>query len=660
MKMDYVCLIIGIIIIAVAAFCAYRKRYNTKLWISVLSVGVLLSMFFMVLPTAWSKSDNALIPSFYNFISSVLYSFKVINGRQDISQLDTIGLTGIARYIYVIVNYISFIAMPVLGSGLVLSFVGDSMAKIKYFLSFDKRIYVFSELNENSYLIAKGLRKSNKKARIVFCSTQKNDKELVEKARRLRAIDLYKRCEELRLKKCTEGYDFYLVFENEDKNTALARKLVEKYAEERDKHISIIAFAKSGPETELLENIVQKLTADGEKKPKEKADCEKAKISISFVNKTELFCNNIVYETPLYKTADAAKNISVMIIGCGETGSCMLKTVIWNGQVYGHRLKVRVYDKDADKCRIAFEKKCPELNADYGYDVEFIKADVLTNEFENIITENGQAEKATVAFIFTADDELNISTAVSLQGIFRKNRGFGETAPIFTWVNGSEKFSNFSNGKSDYLKARNIILADNIESIFSDKMLFRTKLERLALATHFCYNGVLDKDKNSKEYKDAYESFINVDYNRRSSMAAAIHFKTKLYIFDLWMKKHNKAYSSKNLRQYFDKQLENAERDKATEVAEILARNEHDRWNAFMRSEGYRTADIETMKKYAAVTNKARDDFSKLHACLTDWDGLDKVEREFNLLYGEKDFKKSDFMICQKIFEIEEFADKLF
>lgn len=685
--MDYICLIIGIIIIAAAVFCAYRKRHDTKLCISTITFGVLLSVFFMVLPTEWSKSDKALISPIYNLISALLYSFKVLGGRQDISQLDTIGFTGIVRYIYILINYAAFIATPILGSSLVLSFVGDSIAKIKYILSLSKKIYVFSELNENSYLIAKGLRENNKKAKLVFCSTKEVDRALVEEARKLHAIDLYKKCEDIRIKRNAEKYDFYLVFENEDKNTELARKLVEKHAEIKDKYISIIAFAKSGPETELLENIVQKLMPKPEKKPEEKeetevknnpvenenpeknnnnrkadnkkSDWKMPNINITFINKTELFCNNIVYENPLYDMADEDQNISVMIIGCGETGMCMLKTVLWSGQIYGHKLKVRVYDKDKEKCRTAFEKSCPELNIAHGYDVEFIKADVLSKEFEAEITKNGQAKSATVAYIFTGDDEFNINAAVSLHGIFRKNRGFGKTAPIFTWMNGSEKFSNFSNKESDYLTTRNIILTGNIENVFSDKMIFQTKLERMALATHFCYNGVLGKDKNSTDYKKACVEFINKDYNRRSSMAAAIHFNTKLYIFDLWMKEHVKSYCSADLKKHFEEQMENAKTGEATEIARILAQNEHDRWNTFMRSEGYCTANIEAMKIFAPKTKKDRDDFSKLHACITDWDSLDEVERVFNSLGNDKNFKGYDFLICRKIFEIESFAEKL-
>lgn len=651
--MLYICFAAGLVILGSGVYFAYKKRYNTQEWISAITFAALLAVFIMILPTPWKNSDGSPIGWLYNLISALQYSLKSLSGRQGLEQLNYLKDSGVFGYIYVFVNYIIYLIIPILGTGLIISFVGDTLAKIRYFLPVFGNIVVFSELNESSYLIAKGLRDSDKRYKIVFCGTKKTNVKLLEKARSIRAVNLYKRCEEMRLKSGHDRYEFYLVSENEDKNTQTARALISKYGGIKDKSIYIKAFVNKGPETELLERVVYSIYHPD---PNNTGYIEQ-NINLSFIDKTELFCNNLVYEHPLYETADDGKNVSVMIVGCGETGMTMLKTVLWSGQIYGHRLKVRVYDKNADRCRAVFEKKCPELDKAHGYDVKFYSVDAETSDFERLITSNGQAESATVAYVFTGDEDFNINTSVFLYGIFRKNRDFGKTPPIYTWTRSGEKLANFSSHNKEYLEKRNIVLTGNIESIYEKKMIFLTELERLALGAHLCYNCALGENENTDRYKQARQSFVNTEYNRRSSMAAAIHFRTKLYIFNMWLKE-NMPDSKEDLRDIFERTVG----DKNSEIAVILAENEHERWNAFMRSEGYSSTDTETAQKYGRDTKKDRDDYSKLHLCITDWDSLDEAENKFNAFgYAKekKDFKKSDFDICSNIFKIEDYAEKM-
>ena len=44
-----------------------------------------------------------------SILSSLLYSFKALGGRQDIAQLETIALSGILKAIYIYVNYIKIL-----------------------------------------------------------------------------------------------------------------------------------------------------------------------------------------------------------------------------------------------------------------------------------------------------------------------------------------------------------------------------------------------------------------------------------------------------------------------------------------------------------------------------------------------------------------------
>ena len=76
---------------------------------------------------------------------------------------------------------------------------------------------------------------------------------------------------------------------------------------------------------------------------------------------------------------------------------------------------------------------------------------------------------------------------------------------------------------------------------------------------------------------------------------------------------------------------------------EVLIENEHERWNAFMRSEGFRTVDFETVKKYAPYTRSHKDEAAKLHPCITSWTGLDALQQQYNELQNKLYLKKSNF-----------------
>lgn len=156
--MGCICFAIGLAILALAGFFAWKNRNDTSNWIFCIMIGIFFSAFFIILPTEWIKEGKAMsAPTLYTLLSSLFYSFKTLGGRQEISQLETMPLTGLVKMFYIVFNYIVFIAAPVLTSSLLLSFFGDMGAKMQYFFRFSikSKCYVFSEINENSLALAR-------------------------------------------------------------------------------------------------------------------------------------------------------------------------------------------------------------------------------------------------------------------------------------------------------------------------------------------------------------------------------------------------------------------------------------------------------------------------------------------------------------------------
>ena len=731
--MEYIYQSLGLLIFILAAVIAFLNRNDSGKFISCLLLGVFFSTFFMVLPTQWIKAGNAVFyEPVYNVLSALLYSFKALGGRQDIAQLETAPLTGALKGIYIAVNYISFVLAPVLSSGLILSFFGDTGEKMRLALHFSPKCYVFSTLNGNSLALAEAIKKQAGRKTIVFCATKSTDKALIAKARKLGAITLYKPCESFKTSWRFKKYEFCLLSDNEDDNIKSAKVLIDKYRNAENQLITINAFAESGTNITALESFMKKtpccvfselnkalfdeatriltdnpktkivfcstqeaddalLSAAFEKEfilyksgwegvrlCPELKNCEftlyapdggdikrtdlkvyknrfttqwvEDTLRLRFIDEIALFCNNLLFEYPLYDLPDGRKDISVMIVGCGRLGMRMLKTAIWCGQIDGYTLKIRVYDKAGKKAEREFYRQCPDINLP-EYDIKFIEADAESSDFEEKMAESLDATFVSVA---TGNDELNITTADYLYGIFRKHNSFGYTPPIFARVRGNTKSANFSE-KSAFLSNRKIHLFGTAESIFADSTLFNTKLENLAFAVHLCYWGGLDADKDSFYFKRVLSDFKSSEYDRRSSMATALHIASKLRSCGLLEPTEHELTDS-----LADSFKETASRD--TDLIDRLSRHEHIRWNAFMRSEGYRCADIETVKKYAYTNRSHKDDASKLHPCLIDWESLDELAREYDKLgisMGKTDFKKYDIKIVKEIPKIIKLANEL-
>lgn len=714
-----VCFSISLLIITVFSLLAYKSRHNTKKCLAFINLGIFFGTFLMVLPTQWVKPDKVVeAPQLYSVLSSLLYSFKALNGRQDIGQLETVGLEGIWKTAYIYIVYAMFTVAPILASGLLISFIGDTGERLRYWFSRSPKCYIFSELNESSLSVAQSAKQADGRKTIVFCNTKNTGEGLVEGARKLGAILLHRTADRLKLSRRFKKYEFYFLAENEDNNIALTESFILKKDKIAKHDIVINAFAENKTNINVMESMVSKkpcavfesthealmrkaititneapktllvffnvsntdeefeqfakrhsvITYEGSWEstevdsrfaaydmtlyhPAEIKDEEgklktvaigtglgyhknrlvtqwqEMPLKIRFIDEIALFCYNQLFEHPLYDLPNGRKDISVLLVGCGKLGMRMLKTVCWCGQIVGYTLKIRVLDKNATAIEKELDAQCPELRPNYN--IVFEDVDVESADFEKIIEANADATFVCVA---TGSDELNISTAENIYRILRRNY-CADMPPILTRVRKILKSKNFEE-KGSFLDERKIYLFGTTASIFANHTLFNSKLENLALAVHLCYNWALTEDKNSFNYKKALNDFCTSEYARRSSMAAALHIGAKFRGCNIVTAG---AFPTEDEVAQYAQQLQNK-----TDV-QTLMQNEHERWNAFMRSEGFRSVDFETVKKYAPETRSHKDEVAKLHPCIVSWDALNDLQIKYNALQQELNLKKSDF-----------------
>lgn len=629
--MAFLCFGAGLATLGTAAFFAWKNRHHAKQCITCITLGILFSTFFMILPTRWvTAGDEVTCRPLYILLSSLTYSLKSLGGGQSLMQLESMPLPGALKTVYIVLNYICFGLAPILASTLLLSFIGDTGDRIRLLLTPVSKRHIFSEINESALALAACIRNKPGRKTIVFCDSKNTDKNLVAKARELGAIVLYAPCDALKIRKRKQNDTFYLLSRKEDRNMRLAERLIAAYSHRKKTRIVINAFVESGTNVNFLEDVLNSKKGEGN-------------IELHCIDEIALLCNHLIYNYPLYNTKTNGKNISVAIVGCGRTGMRMLKTAYWAGQIDGYTLKIRVYDKNADTHRENFYRQCPGLKDDPT--IRFVKADVDTLSFQNQLLALENSADATYIVIAMGDDQLNLSVADELYRIYRRHRAFDDhrMPEIFTRIRSQAKFDIYSEHK-EYLDNRHIHLFGTAASVFSDKTLFNTELENLAFAVHLTYQKALSEQPGSQKYEQVRKDFKTSEYARRSSMAAALHLPAKVYLCDNVPQNGKNSLTEENLQTYA------AWIKKDPTFYERLAKNEHTRWNAFMLSEGYQPASVEEMHLYAPAADSHRDDLSLLHPCIIPWNALNEVESIYNRTYHkDKEFKFYDRAIVTNI-----------
>ena len=654
-----ICISLALIALAVFVFFAVRTRRTSSNRFSLLLVGIFVSSFLMFLPVYWEASQQVLesiphpqgawYPKLRTLVYSLVYGLKAVGGGQEMSLLEQQDISvPFLRFMYTVLNLTFYVAAPLMTSGLVLSMMGDVWDRIRYCLNLRQNFHIFSCPNPVSINMAGQIRKKAPKAVVVFCQCKGIDKKRLEQMRLLGGLCLYAPCEVLRLPCGKKNVEFYLVDADEDYNLRGAVRLIVKHRQERPCNIVVNAQVTSGTGIQVVESM------------------DKGSLGIRFFDGTALLCSNLLLRHPLYDLPADRDTISVAVIGCGRTGVRMAKTVAWCGQMDNKKLKIRVYDKNAAAVEQQFLAQCPELGE--SCDIGFCQVNVATADFEKRLMdpETGSVD-ATYCVVALGDDEENMEVAERIFRLYRSRNGYRETPMILARVRGATKTEIYTGHENAYLRNRGIHTFGGMEEALISDTLFHSALEWLSFAVDLCYWGLLpEKDPTDMTHRElkAYlaeenvavcrKAFLHSEYARRSSMAVALHIPVKLHACGVLPAEE--ILPSDETARNFRKALET---DPA--LAERLACNEHQRWNSFMRSEGYRSASWEDLEAFYPQVQNNQDPLSKRHLCITDWENLDALNEKYLALNPpkRKDFKKSDFDLIRGIPKIVMLANRL-
>ena len=561
--------------------------------IHIMFVGLILASLFMFIPIYISEYQlsglrifEAVFLSIHNMIRLFFVDGELGFIKDSIIEDNTDAqlMHGVFGDVYFIYASLLFIGSSVTTVGFILSFFKSLTARLKLRFSRKDKIYLFSALNENSFILAKDIHSHEKNSMIVFFDVYEATDDdnpvdvLIKEAQHLGFIcfkDDILNFNFTKSKKSAELHVF-IISNDESDNTYKALKLFQIY---KNRANTCFYVFSSQIESEVL-----------------LAKADSGRILVRRINDIRSFIYYELYNngTKLFEnalTVGDEKVISVVIVGMGNYGTEMLKALTWYCQMDGYHLQINAFDEDENALN-RFRATCPELldsshNGNFSDDGE---AQYVINihpgtKIDTLFFYQALRDIKQISYVFVAleNDMENIRTATNLRMVFER---MGIHPTIQSIIKSTAKKEALENATNYSNQSYDIQYIGDTESLYTKHVIINSDLEAEALNRHLRWGQEDD--------------FWKFDYNHNSSMASALHSK---------LKKMLGVPGAEALP------------DQRTEEEKVALRKlEHRRWNAYMRTEGYVFS--------GSLDKKSRNNLGKMHHCLVTFDLLSLEEQQ--------------------------------
>ena len=458
---------------------------------------------------------------------------------------------------------------------------------------------------------------------IVFFDVHENDEEayqeLLERAKSLRCICFENDISDIGLKK-NAGIKrkFYFVGLNAEENINQAISMINhcRVAEDgiyNTYNTEFYIFSTSRESEALLDMV------------------DNGNIKVRRVNEKRNLVLNTVIDYPVFEnftqeSEDSVRRMTALIIGAGNYGTELLKTLCWCGQLPNYELSVHIADKredvesslkqDAPELMESRANAVSELHPEEPYYEIFTHSDIDVNNdsLDKLLSDMPLPDNV---FVTLGADEINVEVAMKVRSILRRrvNELGGKHPKVYTVIYSGVRNETFGNGlrvadRDDF----DITFIGDIRTRFSLKVIEQDMLDKMGMMVHlgwtmrsankcvadyaaarkasFANSGDSELEEAFKKAKEKLAKAIasiprdkaryrKYEYYRRASIASVVHM--------LVMKNLGVTFSTKT-------------------EAQIL---EHKRWCAFMRCEGY-VKQVKSGRDYVAKTHHDLRLFSNL------------------------------------------------
>lgn len=551
-----ICAILSAIMLALSVRAYLNKNNGSLRVVSVLAC-LFIATYIIYIPAFLTS---------YDFLSGLIGNFvhvlQVVTIDADIMEFYDVINTGIGNLvfakIYVVLLGALHIALPAVSALTAVTVLFRCFSSMQLFFANNckKPIFIFSELNERSLQLAKSLEKI--KCDIVF-SNSDNDSLNNESNSTNNFIFKEESISELKIKsKRGKNIHFFCISENEDESLSYALQLIEKFSKFGDteqEHIHIYQFSKHQDFSVFIDSA------------------DKGILDIQCINEYEMLVYNLLDKYPLFKFAKS--DIHVLLHGLSYINMVALKAIAWCGQLSGFSMRISVVGVDISKQINELKLNVPGLFTD-RYCIDFYDC---RNEKEVIDTISKKCVDANYIIVSDDSDNDTMNCGITLRRLFyRLSKNYDYCPPIFCYIKEPSKYNivkNLATAESNPKRkmSYDLIPFGSLSEVYSYEKLVDSDLEKLAKNVHLAYEEIFsDSEIDVKEAIRRYNIF---EVNKRSNRANALHIRYKLNLLGLDYSDKEELCSVEMSDYYTEDYLER------------LSISEHDRWMAFLETEGW-------------------------------------------------------------------------
>lgn len=463
-----------------------------------------------------------------------------------------------------------------------------------------KPIFIFSEFNEYSAQLAKSL--DDIACDIVFANSEKDSID-TENDTKHPFIFKDENITEVRIKqKGKKEVYLFCISENEDDSLSYSLKLIEKlreYPESRQEHIHIFQFSKFEDYSVYIDSA------------------DKGSLDVQCINEYEKLIYNLLNRYPLFKYAK--DSIHLLIHGLSPINMVALKTVCWCGTLSGFSLKISVVGVDIQSQIDELKLNVPGLFSG-RYDINFHNC---RSEKEVIDIVSDKCPDANYIIVSDNNDNATMNLGLTLRRLYYKlDPEFKNCPPIFCYVKDPAKSNITENLYTAETNPKRKISYDlipfgSLEEVYTYSELVESEIEKLAKNVHLAYEEIFsDGEIDVKEALKRYNTF---EVNKRSNRANALHIRYKLNLLGLDCVKDD-GTAGVNLADYY-----------TNEQIVKMSVAEHDRWMAFLESEGWTVStkdDVYAYRKSGISRGRHNCPILKMHPYICEYDKLKELSLE--------------------------------
>lgn len=698
-------LTISIVIFIATIIIAFIKREEIKYALKIFLIGIIITNFIMLSSLfyfgnvytksgiIYDKSEDLpfilLHNSEYEISTENKAFFSVVYALINTPKMGTLGLKypvifaaaydfpwGLGKP-YGFFMLLLSILTPIISGGFIVSYIKSLWNYLAYYLyKRFKNVYYFSDLNEKSMLMAEDIVAQEKhKALIVFCNCNKVSGVFEERIDKNHFIVLCENEQDLVLRFSfgNKKQYFFEISDDDNLNFEKTKKLIEVFDKTKKKYspddVKVFLFMNSplfGSE-QLFKS-------------------RQEKISIYLIDDVKTSIYNLLFEKPLCDKVDINnQSQSIAVFGSGVYAKEFFKNAIWASVLdENYKTEISYIDAKADEFKKNLKLNCPGIfssndsksskqtteksvsssNESETSDSSSIEcSEFFRNYSLNFYNNNLQSSELNETLnlqnpnyivVDTGNDEESANLAIYLRMFYlRKSMIFKKTSQanfkllkpfIAVRIKDSKTAERINNLKDKDGVSYELYSFGFDKEIYSHNLIIESSIDKLAMNCYAAYN----KSKLKYKPRDAALFGCNSsNFEQCSNRAATIHIKNKLFRMGLKLKPIDSEPSEDEIKQN-DDALKTLQK-KLSNSAEIesLQKLEKYRWNAFHFVYGWVSPTLADSKIYSEyITNGSHKYIlAKMHACLCEWDNMEKLEKAYN----DEPFRSYDKVFIEEI-----------